>query len=96
MTQLHINTLASSAITKCLGWTTGHGNANSLSLLIYCQMCDYLMNTQDQDNQEVSARNTTMKNYAMRCKAQEVDAEWTDCFILASDEQQFWPGTSLS
>ena len=52
------------------------------------------MNTQDQDNQEVSARSATMTDHAKRCKAQEVDAEWTEFFILARDEQQFWRGTA--
>ena len=52
------------------------------------------MNTQDQDDQEVSARSTTVTNHAKRCLIQEPDAEWTECFILAWDEQQFWPGTA--
>ena len=84
MTQLHINTLASSALKKCLGRTTGHGNANSLHYQFVVKRLT--MNTQDQDNQEVSARGTTMMNHAKRCKSEDVDAKWIVCFILARGE----------
>ena len=35
-----------------------------------------------------------MTDHAKSCKMQEVDADWTECFILAWDERQSWLGTA--